>query len=148
MLLGRETTPAVVVFDGRPLQSTPESEHRAGWDGAKRRKGSQAHLAVDTLGQLLSVSSTPATEQERAQVGEGCRQVQELTGQTVTVGFVDQGYTGEEAEYAASVHSADLQMIKRTKGQTGFGLLPKRWVVERSFAWFSHFQRLAATTST
>ena len=83
VLLGREATPSVVVLDGRTLQSTPESGHRAGCEGAKRRKGSKAHLAVDTLGQLLSVVITPANEQARAQVGGLCRQVQEVTGHTV-----------------------------------------------------------------
>jgi transposase len=142
VLLGQAATPSVVVLEGRTLQSTPESGHRAGWDGAKRRKGSKAHIAVDTLGQLLSVVITPANEQERTQVGELCRQVQEITGQTVTVGFVDQGYTGEEAEYAAVVYNIDLQVVKKPEGQTGFVLLPKRWVVERSFAWLSRFRRL------
>ena len=142
VLLERTATPSVVVLDGRTLQSTPESGHRAGWDGAKRRKGSKAHIAVDTLGQLLSVVITPAKEQERAQVGELCRQVQEITGQTVRVGFADQGYTGEEAEYAAAVHDIALQVVKKPEGQTGFVRLPKRWVVERSFAWLSRFRRL------
>ena len=85
---------------------------------------------------------TPANEQERAQVGELCRRVQEVTGQTVQVGFVDQGYTGEDAEYAAAVHNIDLQVVKKPEGQTGFVLLPRRWVVERSFAWLSRFRRL------
>ena len=142
LLLERPATPSAIVLDGRTLQSTPESGHRAGWDGAKRRKGSKAHIAVDTLGQLLSVVITPANEQERAQVGELCRQVQEITGQTVTVGFVDQGYTGEETEYAAAVHDIDLQVVKKPAGETGFVLLPRRWVVERSFAWLSRFRRL------
>ncbi|RZK22370.1 MAG: IS5 family transposase [Hymenobacter sp.] len=142
VLLGRQATPTAVVLDGRTLQSTPESGHRAGYDGAKKRKGSKAHIAVDTLGQLLSVVITPANEQERAQVGELCRQVQEVTGQTVQVGFVDQGYTGEEAEYAAAVHDIDLQVVKKPEGQTGFVFLPRRWVVERSFAWLSRFRRL------
>lgn len=142
MLLGRQATPTAIVLDGRTLQSTPESGHRAGYDGAKKRKGSKAHIAVDTLGQLLSVVITPANEQERAQVGELCRQVQEATGQTVQVSFGDQGYTGEEAEYAAAVHDLDLQVVKKPEGQTGFILLPRRWVVERSFAWLSRFRRL------
>lgn len=142
VLLGRQATPTAVVLDGRTLQSTPESGHRAGYDGAKKRKGSKAHIAVDTLGQLLSVVITPANEQERAQVGELCRQVQEVTGQTVQVGFVDQGYTGEEAEYAVAVHDIDLQVVKKPEGQTGFVFLPRRWVVERSFAWLSRFRRL------
>jgi transposase len=142
VLLGREATPTAIVLDGRVLQSTPESGHRAGYNGGKRRKGSTAHLAVDTLGHLLRVVITPANEQERAQVGELCRHVQEITGQTVTVGFVDQGYTGEETEYAAAVHDIDLQVVKKPEGQTGFVLLPRRWVVERSFAWLSRFRRL------
>ena len=143
LLLDRPATPSAVIFDGRVLQSTPESGHRAGYDGGKRRKGSKAHIAVDTLGQLLSVAITPANEQERDQVGERCQRVQEITGQTVQVGFVDQGYTGEDAEYAAAVHDIDLQVIKKPQGQTGFVLLPRRWVVERSFAWCSRFRRLA-----
>ena len=142
VLLGRSATPTAIVLDGRTLQSTPESGHRAGYDGAKRRKGSKAHIAVDTVGQLLSVVITPANEQERAQVGELCRRVQEVTGQTVQVGFVDQGYTGEEAEYAATVYDIDLQVVKKHEGQTGFVFLPRRWVVERSFAWLSRFRRL------
>ena len=142
VLLGRPATPTAIVLDGRTLQSTPESGHRAGYDGAKKRKGSKAHIAVDTLGHLLSVVITPANEQERAQVGELCRQVQEVTCQRVQVGFVDQGYTGEETEYAAAVHDIDLQVVKKPEGQTGFVFLPRRWVVERSFAWLSRFRRL------
>jgi transposase len=142
VLLGRAATPTAIILDGRVLQSTPESGHRAGYNGGKRRKGSTAHIAVDTLGHLWSVVLTPANEQERAQVGELCRQVQEITGQTVTVGFVDQGYTGEETEYAAAVHDIDLQVVKKPEGQTGFVLLPRHWVVERSFAWLSRFRRL------
>ena len=76
-------------------------------------------------------------------MGELCRQVQEATGQTVVVGFGDQSYTGEEAKHAAAVHNIDLQVIKNPEGQTGFVLLPRRWVVERSFAWCSSFPRLA-----
>jgi len=143
LLLGRAATPTAVIFDGRTLQSTPESGHRAGYDGAKKRKGSKAHIAVDTLGHLLSVVITPANEQERAQVGELCQRVQEITGQTVEVGFGDQGYTGEETEYQAAVHDIDLQVVTKPEGQTGFVLLPRRWVVERSFAWCSRFRRLA-----
>ncbi|MGY3091349.1 transposase [Hymenobacter sp. UYAg731] len=143
LLLGRPATPSAVVLDGRTLQSTPESGHRAGYDGAKRRKGSKAHIAVDMLGQLLSVVITPANEQERAQVGELCQRVQAITGKTVQGGFVDQGHTGEEAEYAAAVHDVDLQVLKKPESQTGFVLLPRPWVVERSFAWLSRFRRLA-----
>lgn len=114
--MGRLATPTAVIFDGRTLRSTSESGHWAGYDGAKRRMGSKAHIAVDTLDQLLSVVITPANEQERAQVGELCRQVQQVTGQTVVVGFGDQGYTGEDPEYEAAVHDIDLQVIIKPEG--------------------------------
>jgi transposase len=67
---GRNAEPNAAIFDSRTLQSTPESGHRAGYDGAKRRKGSKIHAAVDTLGNLLSLHVTAASEQDRAQVGE------------------------------------------------------------------------------
>src|ERR671934_2501818 len=91
---GRAEAPAAVVLDSRTLQSSPESGARAGYDGHKRRKGSKVHLAVDTLGHLLALMVTPADEQDRAQVGELVAAVQEATGESVAVAFVDQGYTG------------------------------------------------------
>jgi transposase len=77
------------------LQSTPGSEGRAGYDGAIRRKGSKVHLAVDTLGHLLALCLTVSGEQDRVQVSELAKRVQEKTGETVEIAFVDQGYTGE-----------------------------------------------------
>ncbi len=74
---GHANTP---IFDARTLQSTPESGARAGYDGAKKRKGSKVHLAVDTVGNLLAMAVTPANEQERAQVGTLAAAVQEATG--------------------------------------------------------------------
>ena len=69
----RNPRPTAAVFDGRTMQSNPESGSRAGYDGYKRKKGSKVHLAVDTLGHLLAVLVTPANEQERAQVGKLAR---------------------------------------------------------------------------
>ena len=101
------------------------------------------HIAVDTLGHLLAVHVTPANEQERAQVAELARQVQQVTGETVKVAFADQGYTGEDAAQAASDEGIDLQVIKLQEAKKGFVLLPRRWVVERSFGWLNRFRRLA-----
>ncbi len=67
---GRKGQPSAAIFDSRTLQSTPESGHRAGYDGAKRCKGSTVHIAVDTLGHLLALLVTPANEQDRGQGGE------------------------------------------------------------------------------
>jgi transposase len=140
---GRDEQPSAAIFDGRTLQSSPESGKRAGFDGAKRRKGSKAHLAVDTLGYLLALHVTPASDQERDQVARLAQQVQEVTGEHVEVAFVDQGYTGDNPAQAAEQHGIRLEVIKLPEAKHGFVLLPRRWVVERSFGWMARFRRLA-----
>jgi transposase len=140
---GRKPQPSAAIFDGRTVQSTAESGARAGYDGHKRRKGSKTHLAVDTLGMLLAVHVTPANEQERAQVATLAAAVQAVTGDHVEVAFVDQGYMGEDAEQAAAEHGIQLEVVKLPEAKKGFVLLPRRWVVERSFAWMAKFRRLA-----
>jgi transposase len=143
LVQGRNEEPSAAIFDSRTLQSSPESGHRAGYDGAKRRRGSKVHLAVDTLGHLLALHVTAANEQDRAQVGELAAAVQEVTGGTVELAFVDQGYTGEAAAQAAQAQGMRLEVIKLPQAKRGFILLPRRWVVERSFAWMTRFRRLA-----
>jgi transposase len=140
---GKKAKPSAVIFDSRSLQSTPESGGRAGYDGAKRKKGSKTQIAVDTLGNLLTVLITPANEQDRARVGELAERVQEVTGETVELAFVDQGYTGEAAENAAEEYGMRLEVVKLPEAKKGFVLLPRRWVVERSFGWAARFRRLA-----
>ncbi|MGL6073428.1 MAG: IS5 family transposase [Fimbriiglobus sp.] len=138
----REAQPTAVILDGRTLQSTPESGDRAGYDGAKKKKGSKVHIAVDTLGNLLALMVTAANEQERAQVGELAAKVQEVTGCTVELAYVDQGYTGEAAAEAAKAEGIKLEVVKHPTAKKGFVLLPRRWVVERTFGWLGRFRRL------
>lgn len=143
LILERSEEPSAVILDGRTVQSTPESGARAGYDGHKRRKGSKVHIAVDTLGHLLALRVTSADQQERHQVEALARQVQEVTGETVELAYVDQGYTGEAAAEAAAMHGIQLEVVKLSRAKRGFVLLPRRWVVERSFAWMARFRRLA-----
>lgn len=140
---GRAPQPSAAILDSRTLQSSPESGARAGYDGHKRRKGSKVHLAVDTLGQLLAVLVTPADAQDRAQVAALAEQIQEVTGQSVEIAFVDQGYTGEQPAADAEQHGIRLEVVKLPTARRGFVLLPRRWVVERDFAWMARFRRLA-----
>jgi transposase len=130
MRLGHEEQPTATIFYSRTPQSSPESGDHAGYDGAKRRKGSKTHNAVDTMGYLLALLVTPTNEQDGAQVGQLAQAVQEATSETVGVAFVDQGYTGDETAQAA-------------EAKKGFVLLPRRWVVERNFGWMARFCRLA-----
>ena len=140
---GRKGQPTAMILDSRTLQSTPESGARGGYDGAKRRKGSKVHAAVDTLGHLLALHVTAAEERGRAQVEKLAEAVQEITGESIELAYVDQGYTGENAEQAAAKHGVRLEVVKHTEVKRGFVLLPRRWVVERSFAWAARFRRLA-----
>ena len=143
LVLEREPQPSAVILDGRTLQSTPESGGRAGYDGHKKKHGSKIHAAVDTLGNLLAVLVTPANEQERAQVAVLATQLQKVTGNRVEVAFVDQGYTGDDAAQQGKDQGIQLEVVKHTEAKRGFVLLPRRWVVERTFGWLGRFRRLA-----
>jgi transposase len=98
---------------------------------------------VDTLGQLLAVVVTPANEDERTQVAALAEQIQQVTGAHVEFAWVDQGYTGEAVAQTAAAHGIQLQVVKLPEAKRGFVLEPRRWVVERSFAWMARFRRLA-----
>ena len=139
---GRASDPTAAILDSRTLRSTPESGSRGGYDGAKRKKGTKVHAAVDTLGHLLALFVTPASEQERAWVGELAEAVQEATGESVELAYVDEGYTGERPAEEAKAHGMRLEVVKHEEAKRGFVLLPRRWVVERDFAWASRFRRL------
>jgi transposase len=101
---GQAPHPTAAVLDSRTLRSTPESGHRAGYDGAKRKKGSKLHAAVDTLGHLLALRVGPADEQDRAQVEALAEAVQEATGESVELAYVDRGYAGEQPAEQAEAH--------------------------------------------
>jgi transposase len=139
---GRVSDPTAAILDSRTLRSTPESGSRGGYDGAKRKKGTKVHAAVDTLGHLLALFVSPANEQERAWVGELAEAVQEATGESVELAYVDEGYTGERPAEEAEAHGMRLEVVKHEEAKWGFVLLPRRWVVERDFAWASRFRRL------
>ena len=143
MIEERASHPSGVIFDSRTLQSTPESGGRAGFDGHKKKKGSKIHAAVDTLGNLLALTVTGADENERSQVQALAAEVQAVTDGQVEIAYVDQGYTGEEPAEAASTEGVRLIVVKHHEAKRGFVLLPRRWVVERTFGWLGRFRRLA-----
>ncbi len=99
-------------------------------------------MAVDTLGYLLALHVTAANEQERAQVGTLVEEVQAATNDSVRTVFADQGYTGEHPRQEAAQHGVELVIVSLPEAKKGFVLLPKRWIVERSFAWTTRFRRL------
>jgi transposase len=139
---GRASEPTAAIVDSRTLRSTPESGHRGGYDGHKGKKGSKVHAAVDTLGDLLALRVSPANEDDRKQVEKLAEEIQQATQENVEIANVDQGYTGERAFELAAEHGIRLEVVKHKEAKRGFVLLPRRWVVERDFAWASRFRRL------
>jgi transposase len=135
----RASEPSAAILDSRTLRSTPESGPRGGYDGHKGKKGSKVHAAVDTLGHLLALRVSPVNEDDRKEVGKLSEEIQKATGENVELAYVDQGYTGERAAEAAHSHGISLEVVKHQEAKRGFVLLPRRWVVERDFAWATRF---------
>jgi transposase len=92
---------------------------------------------------LLAATVTPANAQEWAQVDALAAEVQDVTRQHVELAYVDQGYSGAQAAADAADHGIALEVVRLPEAKRGFVLLPRRWVVERSFAWARRFRRLA-----
>lgn len=130
---GRQPQPSAAIFDSRTLQSSPESGERAAYDGAKWRKGRKTRMAVDNLGYFLALHVTAADEQDHAQVAHLAQQILSVTGEAVQVAFVDQGYTSSDAEQQALEYGFRSEVVKLPEAKSSFVLLPRRWVVERSF---------------
>jgi transposase len=143
LLAERPEQPTAAVLDARTMQGSIESGLRSGYDGYKKKKGSKVHLAVDTLGHLLAAHVSPANENERAYVEALLTDVQEVTGESVEVAFVDSGYNGAEVAAVAQAQGVRLEVVSLSEAKKGFVLLPRRWVVERSFAWTARCRRLA-----
>ena len=119
-------------MDSRTLRSAPASGQRAGYDGHKRKKGSKLHMAAlgrgHGLSHLIALHVTPASTDDRTQVGKLAEAVQAATG--------------NKPAAAAEKRGIKLDVGKRTDAKRGIVLLPRRWVVERSFAWVTRFRRL------
>ena len=143
LVAGRDPQPTAAVLDARTLQGSVESGNCSGYEGHKKRKGRKGHLAVDTLGHLLAAHVSAANEHERAHAGQLLAAVQEATGDNVQLAFVDAGYAGEEVAAEAQAQGVRLEVVSLPEAKKGFVLLPRRWVVERSFAWTARCRRLA-----
>ncbi len=136
---GRKGQPSAICIDSRTLQSTPESGARASYDGAKRRKGSKVHIAVDTLGHLLALTVTPADQGDREQVAALARTGAGGHRRHGRVGLCRPGLQPDpNAADAAQQHGIRLEVVKHPMAKRGFVLLPRRWVVETLLRMGSH----------
>ena len=97
---------------------------------------------MDTAGHMVARHATLANADDRGEVGRLAAEVQAETGGSVETAFVDQGYTGERAAEAARAQAIGSEVVKAPEAKRGFVLLPRRWLVERSFAWATRCPRL------
>ena len=142
LVSGRAQEPTAAIIDSRTLRSTLESGTRAGYDGAKRKRGSKVHMAVDRFGHRLAPHVTPADVGDRIAVKRLAANIQDATGDSVQLAHVDQGDTREAAAGAADAESIALHVVKLPEVRWGFVLPPRLWVVEPSFAWATRCRKL------
>ena len=145
---GRAAAPTVVIVDSQAVKTTEAGGER-GYDVAKATKGRKRHLAVDTLGLPIKCQITAANVQDRDGLAPLLKAVSQKSP-WVKLAFVDSGYNADEAQRAAFEASRiHTQVVKRTDKQVkGFVVLPKRWIVERTFGWINRARRLAKDFET
>ena len=141
--VGRDAQPTAAIIDAQSTKTVEESAPISGYDGHKNVKGRKRRLLVDSLGLPLSVYVTPADVQDRA--GARCL----LAGLKLLVPrskkiWADGAYSGEElARWCEKEGGWELEVVDRNRGAQGSKVLPKRWIVERTFSWLIRNRRLS-----
>ncbi len=138
----RNAEPSAGIVDSQSVKGadTVPSETR-GYDAGKKINGRKRHIVVDTIGLLLVVMVTAASVQDRAG-GESI--LERLRGalRSVVHVFADGGYQGSLVELAKRSWGIAVEIVKKPAEQIGFAVLPRRWVVERTFSWLVRWRRL------
>ncbi|MBF6169423.1 IS5 family transposase [Streptomyces gardneri] len=138
---GRRSQPTAAVIDSQTVRGADTiAATTAGYDAGKKIKGRKRHIATDTLGLLLAVVVTPASIQDRDAAHRLLAAVRTRFA-TVSLVFADGGYAGRLVVWAKSVLALTIQIVKRSDTATGFEVLPRRWVIERSFGWLVKHRR-------
>jgi putative transposase len=139
---GREASPSAGVIDSQSVKTT-ESGGIRGYDAGKKIKGRKRHILTDTCGYLVHAVIHAADIQDRDGAPLVLKDVRQSFPFLRHV-FADGGYAGDKLKDAlAKIGTWSLEIIKRSDAAKGFVLLPRRWVVERTFAWLNRNRRLA-----
>ncbi|QLH19464.1 IS5 family transposase [Streptomyces sp. Rer75] len=144
---GRDPEPTVGIIDAQSVRSRIGACRDQGFDGGKKVNGRKRHILVDTLGLLLAVMVTAASVTDRDAGQTLLARLHERHWRVTRV-WADGGYTGRLVDFAREVLRVALTVVRRSDDSSGFTVLPKRWLVERTFAWLMHSRRLARDYET
>lgn len=144
---GRNPEPTAAIIDAQVVKASSNApEASQGYDAGKKTKGRKRHIAVDTLGLLLAVVITAASVQD-TNGGKAVTAALAAAHPSVTAGWADNGYKTGFLEHAAA-HGIAFEQVSKLEGQKGFAVLPRRWVVERTFGWLVLHRRLVRDYET
>lgn len=145
---GRDPEPTAGIIDAQSVKgaaSVPAASR--GFDGGKKVNGRKRHIVVDTVGLLLAVMVTAASVTDR-EAGRTLLERLRERHWRISLVWADGGYTGRLVDLARDVLRIALTVVRRTDDAAGFVVLPKRWLVERTFAWLMHSRRLVRDYET